>query len=79
MRAYAARRADLARGLTDRRRRGLEQPVAQPPDLVDALPSFEAPSGWADSYGTRLSGFIIPLRRTATIHFDRDRRRRAVG
>ena len=29
-----------------------------PPNTTDTLPSFEAPTGWADNYGTRLRGYI---------------------
>ena len=29
-----------------------------PPNTTDTLPSFEAPAGWADNYGTRLRGYI---------------------
>ena len=30
-----------------------------PPNLTDTLPSFEAPTNWADNYGTRLRGYIL--------------------
>ena len=33
-------------------------PVGTPPNLTDTLPSFEAPTNWADNYGTRLRGYI---------------------
>ena len=29
-----------------------------PPNTTDTLPSFEAPTDWADNYGTRLRGYI---------------------
>ena len=29
-----------------------------PPNTTDTLPSFEAPTNWADNYGTRLRGYI---------------------
>ena len=29
-----------------------------PPNITDTLPSFEAPTNWADNYGTRLRGYI---------------------
>ena len=28
------------------------------PNTTDTLPSFEAPTNWADNYGTRLRGYI---------------------
>ena len=28
------------------------------PNLTDTLPSFEAPTNWADNYGTRMRGYI---------------------
>ena len=31
-------------------------PVAAAPNITDTLPSFEAPTNWADDYGTRLRG-----------------------
>ena len=31
---------------------------ATPPNTTDTLPSFEAPTNWADNYGTRLRGYI---------------------
>ena len=33
-------------------------PVGAPPNVTDTLPSFEAPTDWADNYGTRLRGYI---------------------
>ena len=33
-------------------------PVGAAPNLTDTLPSFEAPTNWADNYGTRLRGYI---------------------
>ena len=33
-------------------------PVGAAPNLTDKLPSFEAPTNWADNYGTRLRGYI---------------------
>lgn len=30
------------------------------PDLVDNIKSFDLPRGWADDYGTRVRGYIIP-------------------
>ena len=30
----------------------------RPPNITDTLPSFEAPTNWADNYGTRLRGYI---------------------
>ena len=33
-------------------------PVGAAPNLTDTLPSFEAPTDWADNYGTRLRGYI---------------------
>ena len=33
-------------------------PLGAPPNLTDTLPSFEAPTNWADNYGTRLRGYI---------------------
>ena len=33
-------------------------PVGSAPNLTDTLPSFEAPTNWADNYGTRLRGYI---------------------
>ena len=33
-------------------------PVGTPPNTTDTLPSFEAPTNWADNYGTRLRGYI---------------------
>ena len=33
-------------------------PVGTTPNLTDTLPSFEAPTNWADNYGTRLRGYI---------------------
>ncbi|MCK4998882.1 MAG: hypothetical protein KAS23_05075, partial [Anaerohalosphaera sp.] len=30
------------------------------PDIVDEITSFEAPTDWADSYGTRIHGFLAP-------------------
>ena len=33
-------------------------PVGAPPNLTDTLPSFEAPTNWADNYGTRMRGYI---------------------
>ena len=33
-------------------------PVGMPPNATDTLPSFEAPTDWADNYGTRLRGYI---------------------
>jgi PA14 domain len=33
-------------------------PVGAAPNLTDTLPSFEAPTDWADDYGTRIRGYI---------------------
>ena len=33
-------------------------PVGTTPNVTDTLPSFEAPTNWADNYGTRLRGYI---------------------
>ena len=33
-------------------------PVGAAPNLTDTLPSFEAPTNWADGYGTRIRGYI---------------------
>ena len=33
-------------------------PVGTAPNTTDTLPSFEAPTNWADNYGTRLRGYI---------------------
>ena len=33
-------------------------PVGAAPNLTDTLPSFEAPTNWADNYGTRMRGYI---------------------
>ena len=33
-------------------------PLGAAPNLTDTLPSFEAPTNWADNYGTRLRGYI---------------------
>ena len=33
-------------------------PVGAAPNLTDTRPSFEAPSNWADNYGTRMRGYI---------------------
>ena len=33
-------------------------PVAAAPNITDTLPSFEAPTNWADDYGTRLRGYL---------------------
>ena len=33
-------------------------PVGTAPNLTDTLPSFEAPTNWADNYGTRMRGYI---------------------
>ena len=33
-------------------------PVGAAPNITDTLPSFEAPTNWADNYGTRLRGYI---------------------
>ena len=33
-------------------------PVGTTPNITDTLPSFEAPTDWADNYGTRLRGYI---------------------
>jgi large repetitive protein len=33
-------------------------PVGTAPNITDTLPSFEAPTNWADNYGTRLRGYI---------------------
>ena len=33
-------------------------PVGAAPNLTDTLPSFEAPTDWADNYGTRMRGYI---------------------
>jgi hypothetical protein len=35
-------------------------PVNTVPSFADQLASFEAPTNWADSYGTRVRGFVIP-------------------
>jgi hypothetical protein len=33
-------------------------PVGTTPNITDTLPSFEAPTNWADNYGTRMRGYI---------------------
>jgi Chitobiase/beta-hexosaminidase C-terminal domain/Divergent InlB B-repeat domain/PA14 domain len=33
-------------------------PLGTAPNSTDTLPSFEAPTNWADNYGTRLRGYI---------------------
>ena len=33
-------------------------PMGAAPNMTDTLPSFEAPSNWADNYGTRMRGYI---------------------
>ena len=33
-------------------------PLGAAPNTTDTLPSFEAPTNWADNYGTRLRGYI---------------------
>ena len=33
-------------------------PVGTAPNITDTLPSFEAPTNWADNYGTRIRGYI---------------------
>ena len=33
-------------------------PVGAAPNLTDTRPSFEAPTNWADNYGTRMRGYI---------------------
>src|SRR4029077_13225207 len=33
-------------------------PRGAAPNLTDTRPSFEAPTDWADNYGTRLRGYI---------------------
>ncbi|MEO8428033.1 MAG: hypothetical protein ABI651_13060, partial [Verrucomicrobiota bacterium] len=33
---------------------------ADPPDDVRLLPGIDTPNGWADNYGARVTGFIIP-------------------
>lgn len=33
-------------------------PLMTPPTLTDTLPSLEAPTNWADTYGARLRGYI---------------------
>ena len=33
-------------------------PVGTTPNTTDTLPSFEAPTNWAENYGTRLRGYI---------------------
>ena len=33
-------------------------PVGTTPNITDTLPSFEAPTNWADDYGTRMRGYI---------------------
>jgi YD repeat-containing protein len=35
-------------------------PLSTEPDIVDFMTSFEAPTDWADNYGTRMSGYLIP-------------------
>jgi hypothetical protein len=35
-----------------------EIPAGTAPSITDTLPSFEAPSNWADNYGTRMRGYI---------------------
>ena len=32
-----------------------------PPDIVDAVDSWEAPSNTGDNYGQRIRGFLLPL------------------
>jgi hypothetical protein len=37
-------------------------PLQATPNITDTLPSFEAPTNWADNYGTRLRGYItVPV------------------
>ena len=33
-------------------------PLGAAPDIADTRPSFEAPTNWADRYGTRMRGYI---------------------
>jgi hypothetical protein len=33
-------------------------PVGTAPNITDMLPGFEAPTNWADNYGTRMRGYI---------------------
>ena len=33
-------------------------PVGTAPNITDTLPNFEAPTNWADNYGTRMRGYI---------------------
>ena len=33
-------------------------PVGTAPNITDTPPSFEAPTNWADNYGTRMRGYI---------------------
>ena len=33
-------------------------PVGTAPNIIDTLPSFEAPTNWAENYGTRIRGYI---------------------
>ena len=42
----------------DRRRPCFEHPLRYGADITDTLPSFEAPTNWADNYGTRMRGYI---------------------
>lgn len=35
-------------------------PLTNAPNLSDTLTSFEAPRDWADNYGTRIRGYVIP-------------------
>ena len=42
----------------DQRHLRREYPGRDAPNTTDTLPSFEAPTSWADNYGTRLRGYI---------------------
>ena len=53
---------------TDRRSHRREIPLGAAPNVTDTLPSFEAPTDWADNYGTRLRGYITGTGDRATTH-----------
>ena len=42
----------------DQRHHVASIPVGTAPNITDTLPSFEAPTNWAENYGTRLRGYI---------------------
>jgi hypothetical protein len=35
-------------------------PLGTTPNITDSLTSFEAPTDWAETYGTRIRGYLIP-------------------